>query len=55
VRNGLWNGRGGGASNIQAEDINVWLHNVVVMEEERGGTKGLGNRWWFFVKLIQAI
>ena len=50
VKDGLRNGRVGGASGIRSEDVKGWLRDAE--EEERGGTEGLGYRWQLFVKLV---
>ena len=49
----LRNGRSGGSSKLTAEDIKCWLRGM--LEEEKDGKEGAGDKWRLFVKLIQAI
>ena len=59
VRDGLKWGRAGGASQINAEHIKLWLTDMEdkeTAENEGGtGTEGLGDRWHLFVWLVRAI
>jgi hypothetical protein len=54
VVRGLQNRRTAGASGMQAEHIKVWLTDVVCKEKEQSDV-GLGEKWWIFVKLTQAV
>ncbi len=54
VARGLQNGHAAGASGLQAEHIKVWLTDEVHKEEEQSDV-GLGEKWWIFVKMMQAV
>jgi hypothetical protein len=54
VVRGLQNGRTAGGCGLQAEHIKVWLTDVVCKKEEQSDV-GLGEKWWIFVKLMQAV
>ena len=59
VRDGLKRGRAGGASQINAKHIKVWLTDMEEEEksgsEGEAGTEGKGGRWCLFVRLVRAI
>jgi hypothetical protein len=40
---------------MKAEHLKEWLADITLEEREEGGVEGLGDRWWLFVELLQAI
>ncbi len=51
----LRNGRAAGATGMKAEHLKEWLADITLEERVEGGVEGLGDRWWSFVALLQAI
>jgi hypothetical protein len=53
----LPSGRAGGASEMRAEDIKLWLHGITLEEDpdKEPNNVGEGKNWRLLVSLIQAI
>ena len=50
----LCNGRAAGATGMKAEHLKEWLRDMK-REEAEDGVEGIGDRWWTFVTLLQAV
>jgi hypothetical protein len=50
----LRNGRAAGATGMRAKHLNKWLGDMKCKETE-DGVEGIGDRWWSFVALLQAV
>jgi hypothetical protein len=50
----LRKGRAAGAMGMRAEHLKEWLGDMN-REETEDGVEGIGDRWWSFVALLQAV
>ena len=50
----LSNGRAAGAMGMKAKHLKEWLADIK-REETENGVEGIGDHWWLFVALLQAV